>query len=88
MTREEAVKELKVMKLWTGLKVKIEALDMAIEALQERPKGRWEYVVDDWWDVHRCTACGELWTLEAGTPQENNMNFCPNCGADMRGEEE
>ena len=35
MTREEAIQELKVMRLWTGLKVKKEAIDMAIEALQE-----------------------------------------------------
>lgn len=36
MTREEAIKELKIMRLWTGLKAKKEAIDMAIEALQEK----------------------------------------------------
>ena len=35
MTREEAVKVLKTMRLWTGLKDKKEAIDVAIEALQE-----------------------------------------------------
>ena len=35
MTREEAVQVLKTMRLWTGLKVKKEAIDMAIEALKE-----------------------------------------------------
>ena len=35
MTREEAIQVLKTMRIWTGLKVKIEACDMAIEALQE-----------------------------------------------------
>ena len=33
-----------------------------------------------------CTVCGEPWVLNAGTPSENNMNYCPNCGARMRGE--
>lgn len=67
----------------------IEALDMAIEALSiERPKGRWELIHDDW-NVYQCTECKEWWTLECATPQENNMNFCPFCGADMRdGEDE
>ena len=63
------------------------ALAMAIEALSqpERPKGRWELIQDDW-NVYQCSECKEWWTLESGTPQENSMNFCPNCGADMRGE--
>ena len=33
-----------------------------------------------------CTVCGEPWVLNAGTPSENNMNYCPNCGAKMDGE--
>ena len=32
-----------------------------------------------------CTVCGEPWVLNAGTPSENNMNYCPNCGAKMDG---
>ncbi len=31
-----------------------------------------------------CSACGEPWVLNAGTPSENNMNYCPNCGAKMK----
>lgn len=64
------------------------AIDMAIAALQEpeRKKGRWEDFGDN--NSYRCTACGEIWILNDGTPEENNMNYCPNCGADMRGEEE
>lgn len=60
---------------------------MAIEALQEpeRMKGRWEEF--DYDNSYRCTACGEIWTLNDGTPEENNMNYCSFCGADMRGKE-
>lgn len=28
-----------------------------------------------------CSACGEAWFLASGTPEENNMNYCPRCGA-------
>lgn len=56
---------------------------MAIEALSqpERPKGRW--VSNDIPEsmLSGCSVCG--YTCGAYT-----FNFCPNCGADMRGEEE
>lgn len=76
-------------KLANSFEVDVQTFNMAIEALSqpERPKGRWELIHDDW-NVYQCTECKEWWTLECATPQENNMNFCPFCGADMRGEEE
>lgn len=62
------------------LNVKI--LEMAIEALQqERPKGEWipkkfPYA----WYYPTCSVCG--------FENEGELNnFCPNCGADMRGED-
>ena len=49
--------------------------------------GRWEKVDDMWDDIHyRCSACGCEWFLEDGTPEENGMKYCPNCGAKMDGE--
>ena len=64
-----------------------EFLVAAIEALQEpkRKKGKW--VAFDYDNSYYCTSCGEIWTLNNGTPKENNMNYCMYCGADMRGEE-
>lgn len=50
-------------------------------------RGRWlkeENIFDD--STYVCSACNEPWTIIEGTPKENNMNFCPNCGADMREE--
>lgn len=32
-----------------------------------------------------CSVCGEPWSLFYGTPQENDMHYCPNCGAKMEG---
>lgn len=65
-----------------------------VRFLQERPavepkRGKWEKV-DDWdGDCHyKCTFCGEEWFLIEGTPNENNMNYCPNCGAKMERSED
>lgn len=34
-----------------------------------------------------CSECGESWTTIDGTPWDNGMKFCPNCGAKMESEE-
>ena len=51
----------------------------------QRKKGTW-IEQDDSWDgvYYECSACGEPWTLIDGTPWDNGMKFCPNCGAEMR----
>jgi rubrerythrin len=66
------------------------ALKMGIEALNVQPvrHGHWETI--DGWDgdeLYRCSACGDEFVLIDGTPNDNNYWFCPNCGADMRGEQ-
>ena len=52
--------------------------------VRENVKGKWkiEYTGDGWSDYIdvTCTNCGK--TIKHGEP----YNFCPNCGADMRGE--
>jgi rubrerythrin len=46
-------------------------------------RGQWDRLeLSDKW---QCSVCGVLMDID-GTPQENLLNFCPNCGADMRGE--
>ena len=51
--------------------------------------GRWieheEYNFDTYYD---CSVCGESWCTVDGTPWENGMNYCPNCGAKMDGGED
>lgn len=50
--------------------------------IEARPKGEWIYHKNELscvrWSKWECSACGER--------QEHKSNFCPNCGADMRGE--
>lgn len=53
-----------------------------------RERGRWvesEYSCGDL--VYECSVCHEPWTLIDGTPFDNNMLFCPHCGAKMDMEE-
>ena len=53
--------------------------------------GRWNEESPDCLDgdsVYVCSVCGETWTLIEGTPLDNNMHYCPNCGAKMDGGKE
>ena len=46
--------------------------------------GRWLECEDGWGDTHyQCSECGAEWNLDAGTPDENGMIYCPHCGARM-----
>jgi len=67
------------------------AMAGALNAISEMPtiepqrkKGTW-IEQDDSWDgvYYECSACGEPWTTIDGTPWDNGMHFCPNCGAEM-----
>ena len=94
MTRKEAIKYLKIdinlsnrrtcvdsELILTNEEFK-EALQMAIEAL-DRPHGEWVTVRgSNGKDYRKCTNC--LHTQEI----TGLLNYCPICGADMRGDEE
>ena len=46
--------------------------------------GKWiekdGYDGDTYYD---CSVCGESWTTIDGTPWDNGMKYCPNCGCCM-----
>lgn len=44
--------------------------------------GHWKEFDDDT-NSYECSVCGEVWTLNVGTPKENMMYFCSRCGAKM-----
>lgn len=109
MTREEAIELLENLKVCrqahTLFNIEKEAVDMAIEALQEneslartvneasellrkkRPHGEWIDLSDGWQEgTFRCSSCQMEFVLLEGTPEDNEYNFCPNCGASMKKE--
>lgn len=45
----------------------------------ERPQGEWLYI-DNEWGTFQCDKCKKHSSI--------NYYFCPNCGADMRGDKE
>lgn len=95
MTNEKAIMCLEDMKIKVPIpkaakqaRENNEALDVAIKALQsaEPKKGRWIHHPEiGWGETWLCDQCGEKTTSTVmGKPR---ANFCPNCGADMRGEQ-
>ena len=62
--------------------------DIPAADVRENVRGEWEEVAErGLCDLRRCSNCGHIEPvgLEMITPKPN---FCPNCGADMRGEED
>lgn len=47
----------------------------------QRIKGKWALQSDDYYEYYECDQCG----IAVGI--DDIRNFCPNCGADMRGEQ-
>lgn len=46
------------------------------------PKENYSEFTDDYWE----SACDHLWTLEEGTPKDNEMKYCPFCGLEIEHE--
>lgn len=81
----------------------IEAIDMAIEALSER-KGEWIETAQDYYEAVNKKGGGvnentDFFTDDIACPnclakfsnidnETERFDFCPNCGADMRGEQD
>ena len=93
MTREEAREALSVLKIYNAQWLR-EAVDMAIEALtnvQNMHKGKWikkqvfNPELDKYVPFIECSVCGYNPYYGGSEPK---FNYCANCGADMRGEEE
>lgn len=54
--------------------------DGKITPLPMQKHGRW---IDRKFGEWKCSACNDSWYLEVGDPEDNEMNYCPICGAKM-----
>ena len=86
MTNKEAIERLK----WAKLRIDnatyspetLEALDLAIKALEGRPQGEWiDYSNEGYVE---CPFCGSATNCE---DNKDELHYCWNCGAEMRQEE-
>ena len=57
----------------------IETLELLPPAQPEQKIGKW--IPYD--EQYECSECGVLWEFYEGSPETNNANYCPNCGAKM-----
>lgn len=78
--RQAALKALEFT--WAG-KAAFDAIKELPSAESQRKKGKWideTFEFEPWLVVHhpyKCNQCGER--------SEEDSNFCPNCGAEMKG---
>ena len=78
-----------------GVRERIEALQALPSAQPERKRGKWEMLqMPISPPVYKCSVCGSH-ALQSMTGclmnrhyEANLTNYCPNCGADMRGEQD
>ena len=80
---------------WSTVEVKYFVVDMLEKlpsAQPERKKGKWIYGEDEYGiDGYHCDKCGFFVPWDYAHTFINyieDYNFCPNCGADMRGEQD
>ena len=50
----------------------------------ERKKGEW--IDTTWKHTYKCSECGNFLEFHGVNAGRGDANFCPNCGADMRGD--
>lgn len=70
-----------------------EDFEIALKATKNQPTADVSTVRHGHWieqceeSLYSCSACGTEWITIVGTPKENDMDFCPHCGAKMDEEE-
>ena len=58
------------------------------KSAEPRKKGKWEYFSENIdglsFGIKRCSMCGASKPMKLFHWEDTEINFCPNCGADMR----
>ena len=53
----------------------------SVDAVEQK-HGHW-IVEDEDFNAYKCSNCNEVWCINDGTPEENEMNYCQHCGSKM-----
>ena len=67
-----------------AIKLVEEACILACKCMEKQIPKNWiaEYMGDGDF-AWKCPSCNDVFILIDGTPQDNNYNYCPNCGQAM-----
>jgi rRNA maturation endonuclease Nob1 len=90
MTREEAIEMLKALNMMLRspdgepISDVCDALGMAIKALSADTEGEW-IDVDNYYRLATCSRCHKVTMFEKWGEYTKPYDFCPNCGARMKG---
>ena len=72
----------KVLPTWNEV---YQAINDIPSADSERQKGKW-IKVGHWGRSYKCNQCGNYLDFDGVNVGRGDANFCPRCGADMRGD--
>ena len=70
--------------------MRVNRLETKFAGVQPVKRGHWEERegYGGWGDTYyHCSVCGSDWVFEDGTPEANEWDYCPKCGARMDGAE-
>ena len=88
MTNKEAIEAIKANYPPENYSVLREALDTAVDLLEQQKTGQWIYIygrcgkrVDR--RTLKCSVCGNHLSMDGVNGGRGDANFCPNCGARM-----
>jgi rubrerythrin len=68
-------------------KTKNEIIQVLSSAQSKRKTGEWKKI-GHWGRCYRCDQCGNILDFDGVNAGRGDANFCPNCGADIRGEQD
>jgi len=87
--KHDAISDYSKERIQNGIKLIIELANYHTSA-ESRKTGKWEYFSEDIdglsFGIKRCSMCGASKPMKLFHWEDAEINFCPNCGADMRGE--
>ena len=84
--REAALEIINSLNIASALYAGREIINLPPADVAPVRHGRWEERDDGFGGTYyHCSVCGEDWCTIDGTPAENGMRYCPQCGARMDG---